>query len=269
MKLISNATRIFVVSTALAAVALTGCSERSSFETLNETEEPVYRRAKDLLDRGLENEALENFLNLIQERSGNAPESHLDAGNIYLKHLRDPVSAIYHFKRYKALLSRTSSAESKLKLELVDDLIRAATKEFAANFEANVYQDPLERLKLLDTIEQLRKENLVLKDQLSATRTRLNGIVTENRLNYQAQPSEEPVQQQETAQTVTRAPLRPDPEPVSTQQRTYEIKAGDNLYKISRAAYGNSNRWREILEANRDRISDPGNLKVGTRIVLP
>ncbi len=266
MNLKSKAIRIFpagAVAVALLCV-LFGCSEPRSFETIKEIDEPVYRRAKDLLDRGMENEALENFLNLIQKRNGNSPESHLDAGNVYLNHVHDPVSAIYHFKRYKSLVSRFPSASSLVKLELIDDLIKTGTKEFAANFDAKVYQDPLERIKLLDAIKELRKENQLLKDQLAATRSRLNGIVVDAGLLYQATDAGSVEQKQAL---VPRRPVHTERSAPSL--RKYTIKSGDNLYKIARKVYGDSNRWREILKINRGVISDPGNLKVGTVIELP
>ena len=210
MNLKSNATRILLAGI-VGFLFLSGCSEQRRFETVAELEEPVYRRAKDLLDRGMDNEALENFLNLIQRRNGNAPESHLDAGNIYLNHLRDPVSAIYHFKRYKSLLSHRGTSEARVQLDLIDDLIRSGTKAFAASFEAHVYKDPLERLKLLDTITQIRKENALLKEQLSATRTRLNGFVDASRRSQQAAPAEQPRQREIVVPTrpTTRRPASP------------------------------------------------------------
>ena len=266
MNLKSKAIRIFPVGAVVVALlcALFGCSERRSFEAVKEIDEPVYRRAKDLLGRGMENEALENFLNLIQKRNGNAPESHLDAGNVYLNHVRDPVSAIYHFKRYKSLVSRFPSASSRVKLELIDDLIKTGTKEFAASFDAKVYQTPLERLRLLDTIEQLRKENQLLKDQLASTRSRLNGIVVDAGLLHQATDAGSVGQKQ------TVVPRRPvQASSTAPRLRRYTIKSGDNLYKIARKVYGDSNRWREILKINRSVIPDTGNLKVGTVIDLP
>ena len=264
----SKATRIFAALVA-AALLLSACSDNAGFEMVGEVDDPVYRRAKDLYDRGMENEALENYLKLIQIRNGNAPESHLDAGNIYLNHMRDPISAIYHFMRYKSLVSRSRSPESEERIELVDDLIKTAKKEFAASLDMKVYRDPLERLKLLDTIEQLRSENELLKSQLADARTRLNRFVEEDRSTVARAQATEPPRPQRQA-----APTRVEPRPAqveaqSDEARSYTIQPGDSLYRIARQVYGDGGKWRQILEANRSVIPDPGNLKVGTQIVLP
>ncbi len=271
MNLFLKAIRISSVAF-LSLLLLAGCGERTSFETVAETDDPVFRRARDLYARGMENEALENFLRLIQKRNGVAPESHLDAGNIYLKHLRDPVSAIYHFKRYEALLLRSDLPDASTRVDLVRDLIKSATKEFARTFDAKVYQDPLERLKLLDTVQMLRSENELLKRQLLETRTRLA-----NTVGQQAEQSgiaDRPTSEQEPIRVAPRQPVAStaaNPAPVASPpvQRSYTIKAGDSLYKIARQVYGDSSRWREILAANRDRIPDETNLQVGTTIRIP
>lgn len=262
----AKAARLFFSLTVTLAL-LWGCAEPGSLEVVSEQEDPVFRRARDLYARGMENEALENYLNLIQKRNGNAPESHLDAGNIYLNHLRDPVSAIYHFKRYEALLRRSDSEDAQARIGLVRDLIKSATKEFATTFDAKVYQDPLERLKLLDTIEALRSENEVLKRRLAEARTRLNQA-SESAVELRRE-SREPVAQAERPLAVTPVDRREPSPQAAPEARTYTIKPGDSLYRIARLAYGDSSRWREILEANRDVIPDETNLKVGTTIRIP
>lgn len=266
MTLRGNASRLFLILLAGLSL-LAGCSQTGSVEVLSEEEDPVFRRARDLYARGMENEALENFLKLIQKRNGNAPESHLDAGNIYLKHLRDPISAIYHFKHYEALMKRSGREDADTRIDLVEERIKAATKEFAMTFDAKVYQDPLERLKLLDTIEALRTENETLKRQLVEARNRLNEPT------YTQVPARNQSVAQQPARTErlnTQTQTQPQTMQATTQaERTYTIKPGDSLYKISREVYGNGGRWREILEANRDRIPDEKNLKVGTTIRIP
>jgi len=48
----------------------------------------------------------------------------------------------------------------------------------------------------------------------------------------------------------------------------YVVKRGDTLMKIAFENYGDLYRWREIYEANRDRIQDPNHVPPGTELVL-
>lgn len=70
--------------------------------------------------------------------------------------------------------------------------------------------------------------------------------------------------------------LRPEPvPPVATPaagapaQRTYAVKSGDSLSKISQQFYGNANEWRKIYEANRDQIKNPDLIYPGQKFIIP
>ncbi len=51
--------------------------------------------------------------------------------------------------------------------------------------------------------------------------------------------------------------------------QTYTVQSGDSLSKIAKHFYGDGNRWREIFEANRDRISNPDMIHPGQSIKIP
>jgi LysM repeat protein len=53
------------------------------------------------------------------------------------------------------------------------------------------------------------------------------------------------------------------------QSRTYTVKAGDSLSKISREFYGDANRYMKIFEANRDKLSDPNQIRPGQQLTIP
>ncbi len=48
----------------------------------------------------------------------------------------------------------------------------------------------------------------------------------------------------------------------------YSVQTGDTLMKIAFETYGDLYRWREIYEANRERIADPNNVPRGTVLKL-
>jgi nucleoid-associated protein YgaU len=52
-------------------------------------------------------------------------------------------------------------------------------------------------------------------------------------------------------------------------RRTYTVKAGDNLTRIANRELGDGDRWRDILEANRDVLSDADDIYAGMTLKLP
>ena len=51
--------------------------------------------------------------------------------------------------------------------------------------------------------------------------------------------------------------------------RTYTVKSGDTLSKISKEFYGDANRYNKIFEANRDQLSDADKIKPGQVLKIP
>jgi nucleoid-associated protein YgaU len=58
-------------------------------------------------------------------------------------------------------------------------------------------------------------------------------------------------------------------EEAATQARTYTVRGGDSLWKISEEMYGDGNEWNRIYEANRDRIKDPDLIQPGWVLTIP
>ena len=53
------------------------------------------------------------------------------------------------------------------------------------------------------------------------------------------------------------------------QEQIYQIQAGDTLGKIAQTFYGDASRWKEIYEANKDKIANPDVIQVGLKIRIP
>ncbi|HJR54795.1 MAG TPA: LysM peptidoglycan-binding domain-containing protein [Gemmatimonadota bacterium] len=51
--------------------------------------------------------------------------------------------------------------------------------------------------------------------------------------------------------------------------KSYTVKSGDSLWKISEQVYGNGNDWRRIYEANKDRIQNPDVIQPGWVLTIP
>ena len=57
--------------------------------------------------------------------------------------------------------------------------------------------------------------------------------------------------------------------PASDTSSIYTVKKGDTLNRIAKRELGSYNRWKEIYEANRDRLRSPNKLAIGMKLVIP
>jgi nucleoid-associated protein YgaU len=55
----------------------------------------------------------------------------------------------------------------------------------------------------------------------------------------------------------------------SSAARTYTVQAGDSLSKISKQFYGDANKYMKSFEANKDKLTDPNKVNVGTELLIP
>ena len=49
----------------------------------------------------------------------------------------------------------------------------------------------------------------------------------------------------------------------------YVLREGESLSRVAKAFYGDAGRWRDLVEANKDKIPNPDMVKAGTIIVIP
>lgn len=222
-----------------------GCSN-DEVHIVDESEERQYKQAKIYESQGLYEEALMSYLALIAIRK-NSPESHLEAGNIYLNKLKDPIRSIYHFDRYLELKPNSN------RYNLVKQLIDTAKKNFISQLPTNPFQSNISRIDLLEVIEKLKKENKYLKIKLSKilentdSSQSLLDLNSDNNVNVGDSNSLDPL----------------------TVPRTYVVQEGDTLSKISKKVYGTASRWMEILQVNRDQISNENRVIEGQKLIIP
>jgi len=233
-----------------AIILLSGCSQNSSLG-FNETEDKNYRRGKHFYQDGRYRESLASFLKVI-EHHHISPESHLEAGRIYLEHIQDPISAIYHFRKY---LEFKPNAEQS---PIVRQMIETGQREFVKSFPGPSVLGQDKRLDLLELLQQVREENIDLKKQLAAAKRQLSNPAS--------------FAQKETQQKPKENIFTPKPEKKALQikqQKLYTVDYGDTLSTISTKVYGTSARWHEIFEENQDTLSSPHSLRVGQILRVP
>lgn len=158
------------LSTAFALVALllgAGCTGGDNALFALETDESFYQQAKQLQRQGRNPEALTSYLKLIEKRGAqNAPESHLEAGIIYLHDIKNPVEAIHHFQRHLELQQLTAAQQSRVR-----GLIENAKREFAKTLPGRFNDEQSARPGGMEAADRLQREN----DELRAEISRLKG----------------------------------------------------------------------------------------------
>jgi tetratricopeptide (TPR) repeat protein len=292
--------RLLLPFVGVLALGLAGCSDNERLTSATEVDEPNYREGQALLKTGRKQEALAAFLKVIGKRGDDAPESHLEIGLLYLQHINDPLSAIYHFKKYLAL--RPNSPQAPLVKQRID----AATREFARTLPAQPLEGQPQRVDLVAALDRMKQENDALKQELADLKAGRNNLVsTTPPESTTAAASSEPAAAPafslslDTMPTVrtrptTPAPARTNPPassrpapatvrtapaPVTTTAATatptrpavrkHTVRPGDSLSKISMQYYGNRTRVHDIFAANRNVMKSETDLKVGMEIKLP
>jgi tetratricopeptide (TPR) repeat protein len=239
--------RLFVIG--LLLIALCGC-ETKHFKSVAEKEDSRFLDAQQLIKEGQYEAALSTFLKVIATRDS-APESHLEAGQLYLSVYNDPILAIYHFRQYVMILPDSPQVKT------VFQMIETAKKAFLRQLPGNLLSDnPAVQANFVQTLQQIRDENTSLKAQVTDLQQRLK-------------------QSQAAAQKTTyRAPYGLPKNMSETSVRNhveakYVVEAGDTLSRISEKVYGTPHRWKDIFQANRNVLPSPSSLKIGKQLVIP
>lgn len=281
---------IITVVVALVAVFAGGCSDRDGTPLPAETDEPFYVQGKQLMKQGRNPEALTAFLKVIDRRGERgAPESHLEAGSIYLYHTKDPVEAYHHFRKYLDLQPNSKEAVR------VRGMVEAAKREFARTLPARPLDDQSQKLQTEETIAKLLRENEELRAQLATLRggappmTRAAPLINlpdeaASRPTTAAAVAEPPVAApptrgpaQQPANPIQLAPAQTTPARSSPPARPTAPAAGrshtvapkETLYSISVKYYGNGRQVDAIYQANRDQMRSSTDLRPGMVLKIP
>lgn len=280
--------RHFFTVFALAALlwGASGCTERNTVPTLVETDEPFYVQAMQLKKQGRQAEALTAFLKVIDKRgTRSAPESHLEAGAIFLQHIKDPLEACHHFRKY--LDVRPNSKEA----EFVRGMVDTAKREFVSKLPGRPMEDQSVRLKAEDDLAKLRRENEELRAEIATLRgggatpvNRLPRMITvpDEVLTSRAVPppvtvvdAPEQVLAPRAASVLDRRVTPANPPPTATKApptarppaatgRTHTVKPKETLYAIAKQ-YGVT--VQELSAANG--IRNASAVPIGTVLKIP
>lgn len=179
-------------------------------------------------------------INLYEAALDGTPQSaeiHYKLALLYDDKMNDPLNALHHFKRY-LILNSNGTHVNEAKDFMKRDQIMLATS--------------LSGDSLVTRAEaaRLRNENLNLRKQIEERSSKLHAAEQIGRRGERRSDSENAVSKKSAA-------------------RSYVVQDGDTLASISRKFYKTSVRWKEILDANKKKIDDPENLKVGQSLTIP
>jgi len=278
----------------LALVLAGGCDRGDSLTLSSETDDPFYRQGQQLSKQGRNQEALNAYLKVIAKRDETAPESHLEVGLILLRHVKDPIAAIYHFRKYLELQPNSRQAV------YVRGLIDTAKREFARTLPATPLESQADQLEKQDQIDRLLRDNDQLRAELASLRAGVpappvrsqapldnqdsGGAPVIKITTVQPEPAAAddspityaPVQAAEPepaplVKTVTpTAPTRPAAaKPAAASGRTHTVAKGDTLFSLAQKYYGSRAKWRDIYAANRDVMPNETALKPGMQLKIP
>jgi len=282
----------------LALLLGAGCDRGDNLTLSSETDEPFYRQGQQLSKAGRNQEALNAYLKVIAKRDETAPESHLEVGLILLRHVKDPIAAIYHFRKYLELQPNSRQAI------YVRGLIDTAKREFARTLPATPLESQADTLEKQDQIDRLLRENDQLKAELQSLRSGVPAppirsraplenesggpVITIPVTPVESTPApaadespisaapiaadEAPLVQSSPARV---EPTRPAAKPASSTSkpassgRTHTVVKGDTLFSIAQKYYNNRAKWRDIYAANRDVMPSETSLKPGMQLKIP
>ena len=177
-------------------------------------------------------------INLYEAALDGTPQSaevHFKLALLYDDKMNDPLNALHHFKRYLALSpngSHANDVKNSIKRDEVAVLTILSGDSVVPRAEA----------------ARLRNENLNLHKELEARSATFRSGSDKSRARD--------IKPGKTASA-------------KSGVRTYIVQSGDTLASISRKFYKSSARWEKILNANKESLHNPENLKVGQSLIIP
>jgi nucleoid-associated protein YgaU len=122
-----------------------------------------------------------------------------------------------------------------------------------------------EVMKLKEYNEKYRKYLLKLKSRNAALRAKLNAPSSPDNKEVSSNTSSK----QPKLLATKESHVLFDSDGSAVILRTYIVKSGDSLSKISREVYGSSKYYKVIFEANRATMKTEASLKIGQELKIP
>lgn len=209
---------------------------------------PVTAPAEPSADRGTETEAV---------------RSQLEAELGELRRKSEDLTAERNRLQAELETVRQESDRLQSRLKTTEQTLTAAHQERdRLNGQLNAAKTAQDQLQ--NELEQARQEKETLTQTVSQLQSQLEAVRQELAETRQALDT---TRQEHTNLGVKLKDTEAELE--KARHRTYTVKPGDSLSSIAQRLYGDPDRWTEILEANRDTLTNPDALESGMVLKIP
>ncbi|HTS19168.1 MAG TPA: LysM peptidoglycan-binding domain-containing protein [Verrucomicrobiae bacterium] len=260
--------RSFALAIAAVLLLAAACEPTGPVSDSDAEQDANYQRAKRLCEQK-DFPAAATFYERALAVNPDFANGHLEVGLLYENQLADPISAVYHYRRFLEL--RPDSE----KRQVVEDFIERAKVALTAKSPQSPIVDPSELTRLEGEKAALLQENASLRARISELEKAANDAPTASA--QPPSPSTAPAvapSPMPTANVVMAAPpltLTADASTAteSPRVRTYVVQRGDTLQSLALRYYGSRSGWDRIFQANRSGLASKDQLKVGQVLIIP
>lgn len=244
---------LFPAVTLAAALTLSGCDQLS----LPKARAKLQEQAAEAQKAGDYPRAIRLYESLLD----GTPETariHYSLALIYDDKIKDPISALHHFRRY---LRMSNDAASKAEVQRFIERIQLSMAAGAA--EGGV-MTKREAARLKNENLKLQEQNVRLQADLAEARRKPTAKELAKAAAFgKTQPATDP-------RGFSKVPATAAAEKaVGKETRTYVVQKGDTLASIARRFYKSGTRWKDIADANQNQLHGSVDLKVGQTLIIP
>lgn len=255
------------ISALICLLVLVSSCTRYQGSDLTEKEHPKLVEARELVQM----QDLESAETLLLDFLNKNPDfalAHLQLGMVY-QSKNEPINAVYHFQKY--LEGRPESEKLAIIQQVIEDERRRLGREAGGLFQPAAAGSPEEKIQQLESKLDLAEHHLAVAElklqQMQVTGGGAPaGAPPEWSTEKLALLKEINRLKSSSGSTIASGSPAQDSLP---QLKTYTVKRGDTLSRISQKMYGEASQWRKIYQANRDRIPNQNALKLGVELVIP
>jgi LysM repeat protein len=181
-----------------------------------------------------------NLYESALDGSAASAEIHYKLAVLYDDKMKDPLSALHHFKRYLTIAPGGSRAAD------VKDFMKRGELALVTSMSGDAVVTRGEAARL-------KNENLNLRKQLEERSAQVQAATVATEKSARGAKGE-------------KASAKPTPKGPA---RSHVVQPGDTLFSLSRLYYNSPDKWKAILDANEKSIDDPGKLKIGQTLTIP